>query len=314
MLEIVRQSAREFELLTVLQVAWDFKPVQLSRSEEPSQASLIQTDAVGLTQFRFNVTYDQRVHVRPGYYTFGILQPDCSTAWYDSRAIPSDSLVIFPREEDMAAISHEGFHGNGVHFRASYLDSLAQDIYGIELGSLLPPIGMIRLPPPVLRSLRESMLSWREMERHRDLLSPSAIRDQQEQLATCVLKGLLRGSIAEHARYQKGDVSFDRALDYIHNHPPDSFTATELCRQGNCSQRWLEQCFRRRLGITPKKYVKYLRLARVREKLLRAETGERPTIIEVASEQGFWHMGQFAADYRKLHGELPSESLGRLAR
>ena len=65
--------------------------------------------------------------------------------------------------------------------------------------------------------------------------------------------------------------------------------------------------------MTPKKYVKCLRLARVRERLLKADKVERPTVIELASEQGFWHMGQFAADYRKLYGELPSESLGRFA-
>ena len=88
-------------------------------------------------------------------------------------------------------------------------------------------------------------------------------------------------------------------------------TAADLCRQADCSQRWLEQCFKKRFGITPKKYIKCLRLARVRKELLKANMEERRTVIELASEQGFWHMGQFAADYCKLYGELPSESLRR---
>ena len=32
-------------------------------------------------------------------------------------------------------------------------------------------------------------------------------------------------------------------------------------------------------------------------------------VAEVASRWGFWHMGQLAADYRQLFGELPSETL-----
>ena len=39
-----------------------------------------------------------------------------------------------------------------------------------------------------------------------------------------------------------------------------------------------------------------------------------PSIIEIndiAHNLGFWHMGQFAADYRKLFGELPSMTLKR---
>ena len=37
---------------------------------------------------------------------------------------------------------------------------------------------------------------------------------------------------------------------------------------------------------------------------------EQPvTVAEVAGRWGFWHMGQMAADYRKLFDELPSQTL-----
>jgi AraC family ethanolamine operon transcriptional activator len=32
-------------------------------------------------------------------------------------------------------------------------------------------------------------------------------------------------------------------------------------------------------------------------------------INEIANRWGFWHMSQFAADYRRFFGELPSETL-----
>ena len=32
-------------------------------------------------------------------------------------------------------------------------------------------------------------------------------------------------------------------------------------------------------------------------------------ILNIANDWGFWHMGQFAADYKSLFGELPSETL-----
>ena len=32
-------------------------------------------------------------------------------------------------------------------------------------------------------------------------------------------------------------------------------------------------------------------------------------ISTVAGQYGFWHMGQFAADYKRIVGEFPSETL-----
>ena len=33
------------------------------------------------------------------------------------------------------------------------------------------------------------------------------------------------------------------------------------------------------------------------------------TVSEIARQHGFWHMGQFSADYKKIFTELPSKTL-----
>jgi len=38
---------------------------------------------------------------------------------------------------------------------------------------------------------------------------------------------------------------------------------------------------------------------------------EEGSITQISSQWGFWHMGQFGADYKRQFGELPSETLGR---
>jgi AraC-like DNA-binding protein len=64
-----------------------------------------------------------------------------------------------------------------------------------------------------------------------------------------------------------------------------------------------------RFGVSPKQYIQARRLNGVHRDLCKANLhGKR--ISDIANDWGFWHMGQFAADYRKFFGELPSEILG----
>ena len=81
----------------------------------------------------------------------------------------------------------------------------------------------------------------------------------------------------------------------------------EVCRAAGVSWRTLDYAFRERLGVTPKQYLNAIRLNAVRRELRSA--GPEVKISDVANRWGFWHMGQFAADYRKHFGELPSELL-----
>jgi AraC-like DNA-binding protein len=54
-------------------------------------------------------------------------------------------------------------------------------------------------------------------------------------------------------------------------------------------------------------YFKASRLNAVRQELKAAPAGT--TVREIAKRWGFRHTGEFAADYRRLFDELPSQTL-----
>lgn len=75
-----------------------------------------------------------------------------------------------------------------------------------------------------------------------------------------------------------------------------------MAMRSNCA-------FKERFGSGPKADLQRRRLLRVRAELIKP--GSPLTISHVANGSGFWHMGQLARDYRRLFGELPSETLNR---
>ena len=77
-----------------------------------------------------------------------------------------------------------------------------------------------------------------------------------------------------------------------------------LCAHAHVSERTLQYAFKEQFGLTPKSFMRAWQLNQVKRAMHLNGAGCR--ISEVAGEYGFWHMGQFAADYRKLFGELPS--------
>ena len=58
------------------------------------------------------------------------------------------------------------------------------------------------------------------------------------------------------------------------------------------------------LGVSPLRYRRQAMLNRVRWALQSAPAHEG--VHDVASQWGFWHMGQFSRDYRQMFGEAPS--------
>jgi len=100
------------------------------------------------------------------------------------------------------------------------------------------------------------------------------------------------------------------AEEYALFHIDDQVRVSDLCRVAAVSERTLEYAFKELMGLTPMAYLTRLRLHRVRQALLAANSGSTTVSIE-ALNWGFWHFGEFSRAYKECFGELPSVTLRR---
>ena len=101
-----------------------------------------------------------------------------------------------------------------------------------------------------------------------------------------------------------------RAEEYLRAQMDRPIYTEELCDALAASASSLAEAFRAVFGVSPHRFLKLRRMSMVRA-ALRSYEGPMPLVKSVALAHGFWHLGQFAHDYRKTFGEMPSETLAR---
>lgn len=84
----------------------------------------------------------------------------------------------------------------------------------------------------------------------------------------------------------------------------------DICAQTGMSARTLQYAFREIMQLPPAAYLRTLRLNKVRSALRAAITTDT-TVTRIATNWGFFHLGEFSRDYLNLFGEYPSATLSR---
>jgi methylphosphotriester-DNA--protein-cysteine methyltransferase len=309
MLKAYNQSSFHIEELSAMQFGWQIDFSQLGPARLESTVSLLQSTNLGVCHFQFNAGFDQRLHAQPGYYSFGLPDLDVAGTSVLERAVVPGSIIVFPHDHEAYGASPAGFQGYGIHIRAAYLEAVAETVFKKSLRSMLQTAGVYALTEVQFSLLRWELDKWWQLSATAAPAGASSLVHREEALAIAVLNGLSHSVGTEESQNRKSNRALRLVLDYVNATPSEEISAVGLCTLADCSQRWLEQCFKKRFGVTPKAYVKFIRLARLRQDLLQSSHAENQTVIDLASAYGFWHMGQLAADYRKVYGELPSATL-----
>jgi AraC-like DNA-binding protein len=100
------------------------------------------------------------------------------------------------------------------------------------------------------------------------------------------------------------------AIEYARTCHARRPSVVELCRVSAVSERRLMYSFQEMTGVSPRRFFALAAMARVHTSLVRGSIGE-VTVGDVAFDHGCYHLGRFAAAYRRTYGELPSETLRR---
>ena len=89
-----------------------------------------------------------------------------------------------------------------------------------------------------------------------------------------------------------------------------SLTLHDLCKAVKVNPRTLNYAFQDCVGISPMAYLKAQRLNGARRQLKTCAI-KGTKVTKVANQWGFWHLGHFLQDYKKMFGESPSTTLKR---
>jgi transcriptional regulator GlxA family with amidase domain len=131
----------------------------------------------------------------------------------------------------------------------------------------------------------------------------------QALLALRAAAGRIGADSGDAGRVLPGDVRW--AVDYIHANLAQPITLADLVRESRVANRTFLTHFRAFKGSSPMRYVRDLRLERVREEIL---SGKTHKVGVVAFRWGFTHLGRFSAEYHARFGEYPSATLAQRRR
>ena len=313
-IHVAHLDCESFEEFAEATSGWALDWRQLDRG--PLRASLMQvaTPSVLVTQFLFSRKFHQRGTSPPGTRTFGIVGAQSSPVEWNGHEGSKDRIEVFPTSDAYECVSHPEFHATGVSISEDCIRSVAE-VLGLPNPLERLPKGpcFVESNPLRMKTLWHSLNGlYSAVAAHADIqLSEAACSDMEFEIHSALVGAIATGLETEWRspnptfRYR----ALRLALEYAEEQAGYAPTIKDICQASGASYRTLNRAFLDRFGVSPKQYLQAIRLGGVRKELQRK--GPTAKIIDIANDWGFWHMGQFAADYRRQFGELPSGTLHR---
>ncbi|ARN73182.1 helix-turn-helix domain-containing protein [Oceanicoccus sagamiensis] len=308
-------SFDQFEQLAEVVKDWDLEFHQLSATTtRPSLSQLATLESV-INHVHVGCIFDQHGHTPAGFRTFAILETDSPAISFRNQTADPNSLMIFPQDNEIAAASPASFNVYSLSIKTGFLQHQIANLTGLAPEDLLAKEGGVFTGSP--ESIQALRIFIRNTIKQAKLLAgkPALLAqlltmlDFDHQFANHIIDCLLncKQPAAGHSSH-KIQQAINQSIDIIQQENHDPIPVKDLAKRVAISQSSLEHGFKKHFGVNPKQYLKYTQLNLVRNALLSANS-KTTKVTDIANLYGFWHMGQFASDYKNLFGELPKQTL-----
>ncbi|MEM5424739.1 helix-turn-helix domain-containing protein [Paraburkholderia ferrariae] len=263
-------------------------------------------------------TLRQACEVRGDAWWFGIPVAREGEARIDAQAFGAQAFALRPGNVEFELLTPAQFSIYGVVVRGDVLRHYAATVERTALEERLTGAPVVQAAAACIERLCARLARCLDDggQAHENVPVSPLSNVERNALQAEVLAALFdacagsegEGAVAEPASRRRWIVA--QARDYVLAHRGRPVGVPELCEQLHVSRRTLQYCFQDVLGMAPATYLRALRLNGARRDLCGRAAG---SVQDVAAAWGFWHLSQFATDYRRMFGMRPSEALRAVA-
>jgi len=244
----------------------------------------------------------------PDWASMGLMRGWTDASFHGYMAVPG-LLVCNPPGEGIEGRIAPGFRCAAVNVPRALWEE-GRMLAGVERESF-GGVAAHHLEPPVYGAIERRLRAIRALLRTAGITADAPFAAGEARafmvgLATLAwrLRGTvkpLRDSLRNRMRLAR------RAEEWMRGHLAEPVQVPDACLALRVSRRELEYAFRTGFDTSPRDFLQALRLNAVRRHL-QSESDDRVSISQLAMDHGMTHFGRFAAYYRTLFGESPSET------
>ncbi len=284
--------------------------VQTDRGSGTSEIDQARRDRIMLQSWRLGQSFIHRGGRPAGQITFLLRSTIHGCATWHGHELAFNELTVSGSQSEIDMASSSGFRMLAASFPEDMVNSAIESLRcQVDLDDR-SSLG-IMIDQGIAVDIRRSWHALFDQTRDCPDHSPAAdwfsceCEDLLRQLLLACSSGLGKPDKVDERSERR--LIVERALGVIDQEPGEPMSIAALCRASGTSERTLHYAFKEHFNVSPARFLKLHRLHGAYCDLRRLDSTQAKT-SDIANEWGFWHLGQFAKDYRGLFGELPSET------
>ncbi len=294
---------------------WQQRYTQLSSGRFEGEVEEVELPPLTILKERSNRIIHQSGHAPAGVFAVGLVMAHSGNAYFRGDILHRRSLAKIEPMREFELRTSEHFDIVGAAFRpeilCAHIDDPAIDYRELER-DLERASRTIECPQT--ECLSAFLLRLLETARDNPALifhaqNVRSIAEEFYELLTACLNPTYQAPASSVC--ENRDRLVRRVRAYLEASKDCAVSISDICREVGVTRRTLQNATQEVLGVSPQNYLKAVRLNGLRRDL-RARDPLRESIGDVASRWGFWHLSQLAQDFRRLFGELPSQTTARL--
>ena len=311
-IQVYQQAYSNFELFCDDLRGHDFELRQLDRGAFASSMQHLHCGSVYINHFISTRRLDVAGLPPPGLITFGVPTRQCLPFTWRNRHSNGDTVQVYRSDMEISMITHPFFEATDVSMSEEYFNVLMRRWEFPEFAKLARRGEMVRCLPAHLNALRSKLQSVCSVLDN----NPVARQQHHElndiisfEIPYLIARALMSADLPlQNPTPAKRAKALRQAVDYIKETPRKSAALKVFCAETDVSERTLQRAFLDHYGVSAKSFAQAYHLNNAYKILLRSDPSTT-SIAEIAGRIGFSHMSQFAKDYRRHFGELPSATL-----